>query len=245
MISVINVASCLYLGYIGMTSNEKLSFSDSIVNVNTNQDTTGSSPVVRAAYDKNIETAKLDINIGATTLVLDSVPAADLLYAATSNTNMGLVLTRSGEKESPYLEISNVTKKESKKNHLITFALNENPIWTIDINMGAATFNADFSKYKLAKLEINAGAASMNLKFGMPHLENNEINVNTGASSFVLNIPKDAACRVEMNTFLSSKKLEGFEKVDEYFQTPNYESADKKYHINIAGAANSLKINRY
>jgi len=157
---------------------------------------------------------------------------------------VGLKLVESGDSNSPNLEVNMVIKKEGK-NNIATLALNENPIWDIYINMGAATFTGDLSRHKFSNMEINAGAASMTLKLGMPSVENSTIEVNTGASSFVINIPKEAACQVEVSSFLSSKKIEGFDKNGSSYQTPNFENAEKKYTIHIEGAANSLKINRY
>lgn len=244
IISIVNIVSCLYLGYVGLTSEERFNIPSSI-NISDPQDTVGALPIVSTPFTQDIENASLQLNIGAVSLTLDSIPSTDLLYASTTNNNIGLQLTRSGDESSPELEINNITKKESTKNNRINFALNDKPIWNIAINMGASTFNADFSKHKLSNLEINAGATTMNLKLGMPYLEECTVDINTGASSFNLNIPKEAACRVEMNSLLSSKKMEGFEKKDGYLQTANYESATKKYIISIAGAANSLKINRY
>jgi len=245
IIPAINIILCLFLGYIGLTSNEKFNLMDKIM-VNSNpKDTIGASMTVHASpYLGHTETATLVLNTGALALRLDSIPSEELVVASTDNNNIGLKLLESGDNESPNFELNTVIKKEGKNNS-VTLALNENPIWDIYINMGAATFNADLSRHKFSNMEINAGAASMNLTFGMPSVENSTVEVNTGASSFVINIPKEAACQVEISSFLSSKKLNGFDKNGNYYQTPDFENAEKKYTIHIEGAANSLKINRY
>lgn len=244
IVPLINIVLCLFLGFIGLTSNDSISLLDRI-NISADpKDTIGTSTSVRAPYNEEIETAQLVINAGALALTLDSVPSPDLLQASTTNNNVGISLEQSDDSTSPNLEVNTVLKKEGKNNKVV-LALNEHPIWDIAVNMGAASFIADLSRHKFSNIEINAGAASMNLTFGMPSLEESNIDINTGASAFVINIPKEAACEVQISSFLSSKKLEGFDKNGSYYQTPNFENADKKYSIRIEGAANSLKINRY
>lgn len=243
ILSVMNIALCIFLGYIGLTSHNKFDFTKNI-QINYSDDLKGALPQISTPYESEIETAKLDLSIGALALNIDSIPSKELINAAAAP-NVGLKLNRSGDKKNPKLEIETVLKEKKEKSNKVTLSLNENPIWDITVNMGASSFKGDLSKYKFSKIEMNAGAASLNLKLGEPSVAESRVEINTAASSFKIAIPEGAACRVEMSTLLSSNSLEGFEKQGEYFQTPNFENAQKKYYIEINGAANSLKINRY
>ncbi len=243
IVSTINIGLCIFIGYIGMTSDKKVNISNSMNFSNVSNDTTGTSSHFSTPYDKGIKSAKLIVNGGALALKIGN-NSSDYLFEATSSEFTGLKLQRTGDNESPVLELSSVIKQEGKNNKA-DITLNINPIWDLELNLGAAKLNADFKNHKISNLEINAGAASMNLALGMPVSEQSNIEVNTAASSLNISIPAAAACRVEMSTILSSRKLAGFEKKGDYFQTPNYDSASLKYNINIDGAANSLKINRY
>lgn len=244
IMSILNIGICLYLGYVGMTSNEHFSFLNNI-NIQNSQDTTGTSQTVSVPFDESIREAKLSINAGALAIVMDTTNTSDLIIANTTNNNIGLKLLQSDDTSKPKLELNSIIKRENSKNNSVTFALNRNPVWDLDLNIGAASFTANFSHHKFSKMEINSGAASMNIKLGAPSQEISSIEINTAASSCKIQIPKDAACRVETTTLLSSRNLDGFEKNGDYYQTSNFDTATKKYDITVDGAANSLKISRY
>lgn len=242
-LTVINIGLCIFLAYVGTTSNERFNINNHI-SINTSGDTTGAVSWINSPYTEDIENVKLNLNIGAIALNMDTISTPDLIHARSSD-NIGLQLSESEDGPSKEIEINSVIKNKSRNGDKITFALNENPIWDIEVNMGAATLNADFRNHQIANLVINAGAASINLTLGMPVNDESAIEINSAASTCKLFIPDGVACRIDMSTILSSKKLEGFEKVGNYYQTPNYDHTDKKYIINFTGAANSLKINSY
>lgn len=244
IISSINIILCLVIVYIGLTSTNKFDITDTVSISNSNESTLGSESQIATPYSNNIKSAQLILNGGGLALRIDSNESNELLEATSDHRGVGFKLARKGDDDHPVLEINNILRNENK-NSKATVLLNSSPIWDIQINMGAAKLNADLRNHKISNLEVNAGAASMNITLGMPTVADSKINMNTAASSFVINIPRDAACRLEMSTVLSSRKLDGFEKIDDYYQTTNYNTATNKYNISIDGAANSLKINKY
>lgn len=243
ILTVINICLCIFLGYIGLTSTAR--FSSSIINYHVSSDTLGTAPFVETPFITGTAQASLEFNVGASTITLDSVPSKQLFRASTPNGNIGLKLENSGDSLFPHLELTSVVKHNNNQQNKIQLAFHQSPLWNLTINMGAASFVADFSKYKIENLEINAGAASLNMTFGMPQAQESILEINTAASSCTINIPKDAACKLEMESILTSKKFDGFHKKEDAQQTANYDTAEKKYIIKITGAANSLKINRY
>ncbi|MBL1408112.1 LiaI-LiaF-like domain-containing protein [Sphingobacterium faecale] len=244
ILSVINICLCIFLGYKGMTSTERFNFGNHVT-YRTAEDTLGTAPVVEAAFLPGTERATLEFNVGASTISIDSTAPRQLLKAYTKNGNVGLKLEHNGDSLHPRLELHSAIKQQNNQQNNIQLALHRSPLWDLTINMGAASFIGDFTKHSIEKIEINAGAASLKLTFDMPHVAESNIEINTAASSCEINIPKDAACRLEMESILTSKKFEGFHKKDDVQQTDNYDTAEKKYIIKITGAANSLKINRY
>lgn len=244
ILSIVNIALCLFLGYIGMTSKERFNLGSSINYSNTN-DTLGTSSSVKTSFIPGTEKATLEFNVGASAITLDSLPSPMLLEASTPNENVGFKLLTKGDSLTPKLELNSVIKQNNSNQNKIRLSLNQSPMWDLNINMGAATFTGDFSKHKVDKVEINAGAASLDMTFGLPQTASSIIEINTAASSCKIHIPKDAACRLEMESILTSKKFEGFHKKENAQQTENYDTAVKKYLIKITGAANSLKISRY
>ncbi len=244
IISSINIILCLVIVYIGLTSTNKFDITDTVSISNSNESTLGSESQIATPYSNNIKSAQLILNGGGLALRIDSNESNELLEATSDHQGVGFKLARKGDDNHPVLEINNIIRNENK-NSKATVLLNSSPIWDIQINMGAAKLNADLRNHKISNFEVNAGATSMNITLGMPTVADSKINMNTAASSFVINIPRDAACRLEISTVLSSRKLDGFEKIDDYYQTTNYNTATNKYNISIDGAANSLKINKY
>ena len=127
------------------------------------------------------------------------------------------------------------------------FKLNPNPVWDININVGAASLNFDLSKFKVHALKIDGGAASFDVKLGEP-LESTTIKVSSGAASNDISIPKDAACKIESSTIFASTNFEevGFKKTDDGdYETPGFDKAKNKIFITLDGIAGSFDVHRY
>lgn len=242
---IINLAICIFLAFIGLTSDKRFNV-NGIANFGNSRDTSNSSLIVSAPYNHNIQTAKLEFNLGAVSLQLDSIPSAELFEAQSLHNNVGLRLESKENETDQKIEVSTVVKQTNNdgKNN-IHFALNAAPIWNIELNMGAASFKGDFTPYTFSKLAINSGAASLDLKLGMPKTEKALIEINTAASSCKIALPKDAAYFIENNSVLSSKSYNGSKSKEKLQKSANYDEAEFKYVFEINGAANSLSIERY
>ncbi|TJZ61327.1 hypothetical protein FAZ15_09025 [Sphingobacterium olei] len=245
--SIINVSICIFLMIIGLTSLEKFSFNKfGNINIENKNDTLGLEQVVSHPFTNDIQEVKLEVSAGATSLFLDSLPSEELIKASSPNGNMGLKLEVTDEEKLTKIELINKIKKDNSSGNTINFALNRNPIWNMEFNIGASSFKGDLSNYKLANLSINSGAASIDLTLGQPQLSVTTIEINTAASSCKINLPKNAACMIENDSFLSGKKFKGLDiKEDNIHKTLNFDTAQNKYIIKISGAANSLSINRF
>ncbi|MGN0004161.1 MAG: LiaI-LiaF-like domain-containing protein [Sphingobacterium composti] len=240
IIIITNLALCFYLGYIGYTSNDSFNWSNKVVLNNMASDTTGSSQSVHVPLSNEIIDPKFTLNIGAAIVNIDS-HTNQLIEAHSESKSLGFNLSGNNNN----FELNAAISDKKAKSHKIKLALSNVPLWELTFNIGAAKFNADFSAHKFSDMVINSGAANVNLKLGQPCTEEVNIEINTAASSSRISIPKDVACAIEMTTILSNNKLEGFTKKDGIWQTENYETATKKYNIELNGAANSLKIDRY
>ncbi len=239
----INLGMCLFLLYIGMTSKSKLKI-DLLSKYEVIQDTLGLQESIRLPFTDSIHEASLTFDLGAATLALDSLPTNDLIHAYNSDGTAGLKLEEVTDTPKKKIELIGVNSNSNNGKNTIRLALNQTPIWNLEFNMGAASFTGDFSAYKFSNLEINSGATALTLHLGMPQLESSVIEINTAASSCKITLPKDAACLLEHESFLSSKKLEGFAKSGDKYKTENYDTATNKYILKITGAANSISIDR-
>ncbi|MCL2683003.1 MAG: PspC domain-containing protein [Bacteroidales bacterium] len=137
----------------------------------------------------------------------------------------------------------NVARSRSASPY-VDFALNENPIWDLKFDIGAASVDLDLSAFKVKGVEINSGAANIVLTIGERHPET-QIDISTGASSIKVRIPKNADCRVISSSFLMSKTMDGFVKSGNTYRTENFGSATQTITIKIDGAVGSFEIIRY
>jgi hypothetical protein len=224
------------------------------------RDTASEKPVVNAdgsrdfklAYSTNAKSAELNITGGASDYTLNDT-TSQLFYANTKQDLGGKYEFWNHNDGSNY--VINFQLKSDKHINLggdhdnsnkVILKLNPNPIWDINLEMGAVAMNFDLSKFKIERLKVDGLAGSFDIKLGEP-LETTNIKLATGAASNDISIPKDAACRIESSTFLSSTNYEeqGFQKVDGGWETPNYKSAKNKLNIHMDGLAGSFDIHRY
>lgn len=235
-----NVAICAFLAVIGYTSEEKFNWKDKI-NFESSVKTKGDSPhSVIIPLKDSVSNPEFSFNISAATITIDST-THHFLEAKSTNKSIGFSL----EKKRNSIELDGSITNKKAKDNFVTLAFHKDFVWDLSFNIAASRFDADFSSCQFSNLELNGAAADIQLKLGNPVKRETTIEVNTAASACKISIPKDAACAVEMATILSSNKLDGFTKVDDQWQTANFNSASQKYIIEINGAANSLTIERY
>ena len=127
----------------------------------------------------------------------------------------------------------------------VEMKLNPIPVWDINVDVGAANIDLDLTSFKVSKLDIDGGASSINIKFGNL-LDDCRIKINSGASAINIRVPEEFACEVNTNTVLSSKDLQGFNKIsNDTYVTPDFSEKEKNLVIDIEAAVSSLNVERY
>jgi hypothetical protein len=130
------------------------------------------------------------------------------------------------------------------KNYL-DVRLNENPIWDIQLNLGAAKSKINLAPFKVEKLEINTGASGMELELG-DRFSKTDVYIEMGVAALDIKIPKESGCRITGDMTLMSKDLPGFRKFNsDNYETENFDDAENLIYIKIDGAVSSLDIIRY
>jgi hypothetical protein len=123
--------------------------------------------------------------------------------------------------------------------------LNTNPIWDINVNLGAGEVDFDLSNYKVRTFNFEGGVAKLETKIGSL-LPITDVNVKTGITAVTIEIPESSGCRIKSKTGLSSRDFEGFTKIDKNtYETPNYKASTKKIFINFEGGLTSFSVNKY
>ncbi len=123
--------------------------------------------------------------------------------------------------------------------------LNPDPVWDINMDAGAADVHFDLSPLKIDRIDIDGGASSVWIKLG-DKMDMTDLQIDTGASSITIEVPRESGCRIETNTVLSSRSLEGFDKIEHgLYQTPGFEEKETQIHISVDAAVSSLSVKRY
>lgn len=199
-------------------------------------------------YNPGIKTADVEMNYGAGNVFLSS--PVDYLVKATNASNY-IVQDFSVKYEKNHAEIDfeggnnvNINGKDFKSNNF-NIALNENPIYDFEINLGACNANLDFSEYKVSEVNVNGGACDLNIKLGDLY-GNTNVDLETGVSGIKIGIPSSSGCRIECETVLSNKDFPGFDKKSgKVYETTNYLSASKHINIKLEGAISDFEIYQY
>jgi hypothetical protein len=123
--------------------------------------------------------------------------------------------------------------------------LSDKSRWNLNVDLGAANLNGDFSNLNIGKLYMHSGASDIQLKLGNKS-KYTEIVIEAGASSVELDIPRDAYCEVYTNSHISDNNFEGFTEVNSgFYKTNNSNSTNNVIIITISGAISDCNINRY
>lgn len=200
-------------------------------------------------YLSSIQRAELNISGGATSYEL-SDSTSNLFDADIQQRfgNYSLTKTTRDSIEVLSFKMKGKNKMRSgegfRTNNAI-LRLNSNPLWNINVEMGAGETDFDLSQFKVARLTLKGGAASFEVKLG--DLQNNaDVNVETGVAEVELLVPTGVGCRIDADTGLSSRNFEGFTRQgDGTYITENYASATKKINIKMKGGVSDFNVRRY
>lgn len=199
-------------------------------------------------YNPSIKTADLEINSGAGMFVIQNT--TDKLAegkAKGSFAEYDFEFTKDDSHATVQFNFhkKNVNFFRGRFKNQLEVALNQNPVWNFDFNIGASKSNFDLSEYKVKNVSLNTGAASGRLKLGDKY-DSTNVDVQMGAASLTLEVPKSSGCSIKGDMALVSRDFPGFVKKESgYYETENFESAKKKVFIRIDGGVASIKVVRY
>lgn len=203
-----------------------------------------------AIYDGKVPRAKckLDVSVGELALNESTI---DLLRIDAKTTFGDYELRQMRKDDVEEVEIEQqkgrlVHSSNNKATNQLKLALNPNPLWTIEAEIGAAKADFDLSPFRVQRVDVEASAASVKLKLG-ERCDTVQIRLNATASNVNLLLPNAAGCEIFGNDdFLSKIHVEDFVKRDgARFQTENFSSAKKKIRVELEGGLYNLNIERY
>ncbi|MGZ3872776.1 MAG: LiaI-LiaF-like domain-containing protein [Mucilaginibacter sp.] len=198
-------------------------------------------------YNAGIKLARLNVSGGGTAYKITDT--TNQLFHAVTRDDDSRYSFYSSKEDSVY--VVDFKMKDHKGFHFDSdknqaeMQLNQNPVWDINVETGAASVDFDLSKFKVKKLKLHGGAASFNIKLGAPLLLT-DVDVSTGVSGVEISIPSNAACSIETDSGLSDNHFEGFNKTrDNNYETPGFSTAVNKIHIHISGGLSDFKVRKY
>ncbi|MCU0371097.1 MAG: hypothetical protein MUC31_06755 [Bacteroidales bacterium] len=198
------------------------------------------------AYDTAVTEASLIFDAAAGNFKIEQV--SDELFEFEREGNLGRYnysIKELGPKREIRIELEESRIVRGDLKNRATMKLNPNPVWDIMVDVGAANIEMDLTAFKVSRIDLNGGASSINIRLGNLQSES-KLKINSGASSINIQIPEEFGCEVNTSTVLSSKDLEGFNKVSGgTYVTPDFSEKTKNIIIEVEAAVSSLNVERY
>jgi hypothetical protein len=200
------------------------------------------------SFDMKIKNADLKIDAGAGSFKIIET-SSDLINVTALGIKDNYIFKRidSGNSTSIDLKMKKAKiklQKGSIKNRM-EICLNQEPVWNMDFDLGAASIDFDLSLYKISTARIDIGAASLDLKLGDKYPKT-IVDLDAGAASVDIMIPDSSGCEIRSDFSLSSKHFNGFDKIESgLYRTDNFETAANKIYIRIDAGVSSIDVRRY
>jgi hypothetical protein len=200
------------------------------------------------SFDKKIKNADLKIDAGAGAFSITE-STTDLIAVTALGIKDNYIFKRidSGNSSSIDLKMKKTKiklQKGSFKNKM-EISLNQEPVWNMDFDLGAAAIDFDLSPYKISTARIDIGAASLDLQLGDKYPET-IVDLDAGAASVDIIIPDSSGCEIRSDVSLSSKHFNGFDKIESgLYRTNNFETSANKIFIRIDAGVSSIDVRRY
>ncbi len=202
--------------------------------------------VLTEPWDSAVSHASFKLDAGAGKFTLADTTRSMIYFHKSGN--LGPYTLESyddeeGRKLHINMEGDNINLGEVKNE--VRIKLNSEPEWDMEINAGAAEMDMDLTPFKVRNFKLGSGAASVQLKLGAS-LDTTHVNIEMGAASVKILVPKEVGCQVKSESLLSSRKIDGFDKIKSgLYQTPGFDKANRKIIIDIKAAASDFKVERY
>lgn len=212
-------------------------------------DTDESMPIDQSfiiPYEDSVGKASLELDVAAGAFIIEGT-TDDLLDFHKRGTKAKYTKLVNQTEDKVEIKISrddvNIVRGNSK--HNVDISLNQEPVWDINLDVGAAALDFDLSDFKVSGLDLDGGAAAFEIRFGDKYHET-YVNIDAGASSIELKIPESSGCDLKISTVLSGRSIHGFEKLEHgHYQTDNFAEAENKIYIEVDAAVSSYSITRY
>lgn len=197
-------------------------------------------------YDDEVEYATLNLDAAAGEFNLKGVTSQLFEFETEGNSGPYSVVTKNIGDNKVAIDFNHRRfKGRSNLNHQVWMRLNNQPVWKMNVDVGAASFDMDLSPFKVEKIDIDGGASAIDLKIGDKY-EKTYIIIDAGATDINIKVPEHMACEIRTSTILSGRDFDGFNKISKgLYQTPNFNSDSGQVLIDIDAAVSGVTVKRY
>ncbi|HEX2867926.1 MAG TPA: DUF5668 domain-containing protein [Ignavibacteriales bacterium] len=199
-------------------------------------------------YEQSIKKAKLNMEAAAGNFNLDGTTDS-LVYAKVNGgfSDFSLNNETSDGTADIYFDMADKHPRIIHglgKNHMV-MKLNSNPVWDMDLNVGAASVNMDLEPFKTENINLKSGASSLKLKLGDKN-PLTRVRFESGVSRLEILVPRSSGCEINSDTHFSRKEFSDFQKIeDNVYRTPDFQQTAKKIYLDIAAGVSSVSVERY
>jgi len=198
-----------------------------------------------------VKSAELSIGGGAAQFLLEKADAGQLFAADTRLAGVSGFALRE-ENSGTHQKVS--FKMKGKNNiHLndkgidrkVILKLNTEPVWDIDMEIGAGDLKYDLTPYKVRKINLETGASNIDLKLG-DLMNESTVKIESGVANIDIEVPEGVGCEIKMDGALNAKNFTGFTKIKSgLYRTEGFDSAAKKIYIDTDSGMSNFTVKRY
>ena len=235
VISVVIVLGAI-IGFGWLYNNQKILHSDT------------SSISISESLEAGTSSGQLNLKFGAAKLNIAS--GTDKFIEGSAETRGGVDISRSTSGATQKVEVDQVGGNPffwgGRGKNEIDLRLNDSIPFDLNLDTGASQFALDLSSVEVSSLEINGGATSGDIRLS-DEADLSKVQISSGASSFDIEVPRGVALRIDNKSGLSSINLKDFSlnKDGNIWQSPDYDTAEKKIEITFTAGASSINISTY
>lgn len=196
-------------------------------------------------YSNNFKEAELKFDAGTGYFVFKEL--SDKLLEIESNHSYGDLdfdIIDSSKIDIDF-EIENLQDVNIDNDNKARVKLHPNPMWNLDIDVGAPKLEMDLTPFKIRNLLIDGGAADIYIKLG-DFSELTNVDMDLSVSNVVIEVPKSSGVWIKSSAGISSTDFDDFDEVAEnQFQSFNWNEADNKIKIVIDSGISKIQVKRY
>lgn len=123
--------------------------------------------------------------------------------------------------------------------------LHSSPIWSINVDAGAAKCLFDLSNFKVRKIEANAGVTEFYIKIGTLYSDV-EVKLATGVAATKIEVPLSMQCIVHDESGMTHLNLKDFNKQDDkYIAAHQSDTLKGVVNIYVQSGLSNIDIVRY